>query len=123
MRKIILILSLCLLLPQACFAFEDFCDTYDRLKSPQSASILDLRILKPQGTKIGLLILGTPKDLRITANGISLKPYKVKSEEVICSRVRAGEIAWYDLKALKLDAAFIEAQSGTVKTQAQITFK
>lgn len=123
MRKIILILSLCFLLPQTGFTSEDFCDTYDRLKSPQSAHILDLRILKPQGTKIGLLILGTPQNLRLSANGIDLKPYKVKSEEVICSRVRAGEIAWYDLKALKLDAAFIEAQSGTVKTQAQITFK
>ncbi len=98
------------------------CDVYDTLKNPLRAEIVDLRILKPKGYAVGIMIIGTPKNLRVTANGIDISSKKTKTEEIICSNHRAGETAWYDLKDLKADAVYIEVSSGSIKRGASITF-
>ena len=108
--------------PQALSA-PDLCSRYASLKSPRRAGALALYVLSAQQGKIRVAYLGTPRQLRVTVNGIDLRPYFAGEKELICHGERAGAIRTYDVTGLSLDAGYVELSSGTLKNGASVTLR
>lgn len=99
---------------------QTYCAQYASLKNPKRAEALKAQILGAEGYVVPVLILGTPNHLKVTANGIDLKKYKVGEKALVCGAQRAGFTAYYDLSSLRMDAAVIEVKADDVKAKAKI---
>ncbi len=100
---------------------QTLCAQYANLKNSNRAEALKARILGVEGYVVPVLILGTPNYLKVTANGIDLKKYKVSEKALVCGAQRAGFTAYYDLSSLRMDAAVIEVKADDVKAKAKVT--
>lgn len=100
---------------------QTYCAQYANLKNSKRAEAVKAQILGVEGQVVPVLILGTPKHLKVTANGIDLKKYKTGEKALVCGAQRAGFTAYYDLSSLRMDAAVIEVKADDVKAKAKVT--
>lgn len=118
-----IIIKLCVLV----FAFMAFtvsaqetdpCKVYDSLKG-SNEQLLQLAC-SAHGSQVDVLVLGTPKYLLPTFNGINVRKNVEKIDSIICHNKRAGEIRHYNLSGLNIESGVFTIQSGKLKASTKV---
>lgn len=82
-------------------------------KQPNNFEVNHVEILGDNGRGVvGVMILGLPKHVFATVNGIDVSNLKTDSTAVICSGQRVGELSSYDLRPLNIDAGYFQIKAG-----------
>ncbi|MBO8414865.1 MAG: hypothetical protein IAB19_00580 [Proteobacteria bacterium] len=99
------------------------CVLYAGLQEGTGRLPVSMTILGQRRGIAAVQVLGAPKSLSAAVNGISLTPYFLGEQEIVCSGSRAGAIRFYDLKPLKLDAGVLQVRADGSSAQLSFTLQ
>lgn len=99
------------------------CVLYAGLQEGTDLLPVSVTILGQRSGIAAVQVLGTPKNISAAVNGISLAPYYLGEQEIVCSGSRAGAIRFYDLKPLKLDAGVLQVRADGSSAQLSFTLQ
>lgn len=101
------------------------CATFKFLqKTPTDYSVVKVDILGVQNGHVGVMILGLPKHVQATMNGIDAKPYLTDTQQIKCNRGVVGELRSYNLKAMpNMDAGYFQIKADRKSAGASISLK
>lgn len=107
------------------FAATDPCALFTYLQKNRSdMSVKHVRILGLNDRNIvGVMVLGLPRSMRITVNGIDITQYKTHSEQIICAQGAVGYLMSFDAGRVQADAAVIEVTADRVSASSSVTFR
>lgn len=97
------------------------CATFYARQQGTSYDVVAVDIVGVSQGVVGVRILGLPKQVRATVNGMVVK--KLDSQQIVCGREAVGEYALYDLKPLKLDAGYFEVSADGLKASRSVQVK
>lgn len=92
------------------FASSNVCNIYVQEKS-LNQNFVYVNIASAQNNVIALLVLGYPKFLNVSVNGIDVKNTLLGSDDIICNGHLSGEIRYYDMKKVNVDAGVFEVRA------------
>lgn len=97
------------------------CATFYARQQGNSYDVVLVEIVGVTQGVVGVRILGLPRKVVATLNGIPVK--KLDSRQIVCGREAVGEYALYDLKPLKLDAGVFEVRADGLKASRSVSVK
>ncbi len=95
-------------------AAVDPCAMFYSLRKDRSYDVVKVQVLGVQNGVAGVMILGLPKRVNITLNGMDVSHLKSDSRPIQCGREQVGELSSYDLRSLNIDAGYFEVQAGNL---------
>lgn len=93
----------------------NLCALYASLKNDASNKVVKVEVLGNQNGVVGVMILGLPRRVNATLNGIDVSRLKSDSRQIVCGRVAIGELSSYDLRSSKMDAGYFQIQADTLQ--------
>lgn len=101
------------------------CATFASLqKSPTDTSVVRVQVLGVQQGIVGVMILGLPKHIEATVNGIDVKTYLSDTRQIQCGRTVAGELRSYDLRKLpNMDAGYFQIRADHLSSGMSINLR
>lgn len=101
------------------------CATYAALqKTPTDTSVVKVQLLGVQDGVVGVLILGLPKHVQATINGVDLRPYLSDTQQIQCNRKAVGELRSYDLRKLpNMDAGYFKIVADRISAGGSIMLR
>lgn len=101
------------------------CATFAALqRTPTDTSVVRVQILGVQQGIVGVMILGLPKHLEATVNGIDVKSYLSDTRQIQCGRTVAGELRSYDLRKLpNMDAGYFQIKADKLSAGTSINLR
>lgn len=97
------------------------CATFYARQQGESYDVVAVDIVGVTQGVVGVRILGLPRTLRATINGMAVK--KLDSRQIVCGREAIGEYALYDLKPFKIDAGYFEVRADGLKASRSVQLK
>lgn len=70
--------------------------------------VVQVEILGAQQGVVDVMILGLPKRVNASINGIDVNRQKSRSEQIVCGKEAVGSFSSYDLNSLNIDAGFFQ---------------
>lgn len=107
-------MALAATLPTMASAAVDPCALFYSLKKDVSYDVVKVQVLGVQNGVAGVMILGLPKRVNVSLNGMDVSRLKNDSRPIQCGREQVGELSSYDLRSLGIDAGYFEVQSGSL---------
>lgn len=107
-------MALAATLPTMASAAVDPCTLFYSLKKDASYDVVKVQVLGVQNGVAGVMILGLPKRVNVSLNGMDVSRLKNDSRPIQCGREQVGELSSYDLRSLGIDAGYFEVQSGSL---------
>ena len=101
-------------LPTMASAAVDPCALFYSLKKDASYDVVKVQVLGVQNGVAGVMILGLPKRVNVSLNGMDVSRLKNDSRPIQCGSEQVGELSSYDLRSLGIDAGYFEVQSGSL---------
>lgn len=95
-------------------AAVDPCAMFYSLRKDRFYDVVKVQVLGVQHGVVGVMILGLPKRVNVTLNGMDVSHLKNDSRPVQCGREQVGELSSYDLRSLNIDSGFFEVQAGSL---------
>lgn len=93
-------------------------------KSPTDFAVSHVEIISDSGQgDVAVMILGLPKKVFATFNGIDVSNLKTRSQGIKCSGRQIGEIAVYNLRSLNVDAGYFQVNAGRFGDGASINLR
>lgn len=101
------------------------CATFAQLqKSRQDFSVVKVQVLGVQNGVVGVMILGLPKRVQATVNGIDVKQYLSDTTQIQCGRYAAGELRSYDLRSMpNMDAGYFQISADHLTSGRSVTLR
>lgn len=90
------------------------CSLYAQLKNGPTNKALKVQVLGNQNGIVGVMILGLPKRVNATLNGIDVANLTTDQRQIICGREAVGELRSYDLRTSRMDAGYFQIQADTL---------
>ena len=92
------------------------------LQKGKRYDVVKVQILGAHQGLVDVMILGLPKKVNATVNGIEVNRQKSKSEQIVCGKEAVGSLSSYDLRSLNIDAGYFQiyADGFTVGTSLQL---
>ena len=103
-----------------CFASNNICKRFVQEKS-LNKNFVYVNLAKDKDNVIALLVLGYPKFLNVSVNGIDVKNTQIGTDDVICNGHLAGEIRYYDMHKVNVDAGVFEVSTSN-NVKASLSF-
>ena len=70
--------------------------------------MVKVQILGAHQGLVDVMILGLPKKVNATVNGMEVNRQKSKSEQIVCGKEAVGSLSSYDLRSLNIDAGYFQ---------------
>ena len=97
------------------------CATFYARQHGESYDVVAVDIVGVTQGVVGVRILGLPRKVIATVNGMVVK--KMDSRQIVCGREAVGEYALYDLKPFKIDAGYFEVRADGLKASSSVQLK
>ena len=107
-------MALAATLPNMASAVVDPCALFYSLKKDASYDVVKVQVLGVQNGVAGVMILGLPKRVNVSLNGMDVSRLKNDSRPIQCGSEQVGELSSYDLRSIGIDAGYFEVQSGSL---------
>lgn len=105
-----LALALLLTIPGVTMA-QNPCALYESLRTSPNPGVVKVQVLGAQQGIVGVMILGLPKKLNVSLNGIDVSHLTSDKQQIVCGRGAIGELRSYDLRALKISGGYFQVQA------------
>lgn len=99
------------------------CALFYQLQKNRSFDVVKVQIINDQKGLVDVMILGLPRKVQVTLNGMDVSRQKADSRQIVCGREAVGEFARYDLSAADMDAGFFEIKAGQLGDSRSIQIK
>lgn len=101
------------------------CAVYKSLqKTPMDTSVVKVQFLGVQNGRVGIMILGLPKHVQATMNGIDVKPYLEDTQQIICEHRAVGELRSYNLSQMQgMDAGYFQLKTDQKSVGASVNLR
>lgn len=96
------------------------CALYATRKEDKRNQALAVYYLGEKAGYAAVIVLGTPRQLQVSLNGISLTQYFIGAQELQCNHTRIGEMRLYNLQALPYHGALLQLQADGINSQATL---
>lgn len=70
--------------------------------------VVQVQILGARQGVVDVMILGLPKRVNATVNGIDVNRQRSASEQIVCGKEAVGSFSSYDLNSLNIDAGYFQ---------------
>lgn len=101
------------------------CATFAQLqKQRNDMSVVKVQVLGVQNGIVGVMILGLPRHVQATVNGIDVKQYLSDTQQIQCGCNAIGELRSYDLRNIpNMDAGYFQIQADRLTSGASINLR
>lgn len=106
-------------MPQA----QNPCAKFYELQKGRLYDVVDVQILGVKQGVVDIMVLGLPKRINATINGIDVNRQQIGSKQIVCGREAIGNYISYDLNALKMDAGFFQVNADGVRAGKALQLK
>lgn len=97
---------------------------YALQKTSTDFSVVKVQLLGVQNGVVGVMILGLPKHVQVSMNGIDLSKYLSDTTQIQCSRQAVGELRSYDLSNMpNMDAGYFQIKADSKSAGASISLQ
>ena len=84
------------------------CALFYQLQKGKRYDVVKVQILGAHQGLVDVMILGLPKKVNATVNGMEVNRQKSKSEQIVCGKEAVGSLSSYDLRSLNIDAGYFQ---------------
>lgn len=99
------------------------CALYANLKTSPHPGVVKVQVLGNQNGIVGVMILGMPKRLNVTFNGMDVSKFNSHSQQIICGREVGGEMREYDLRSFKISGGYFQVQADRLIDGMSVTLQ
>lgn len=97
------------------------CALYASLQNSPSNKVVKVQVLGSQNGVVGVMVLGLPRKVNATLNGMDISRLKSDSRQIVCGAKAVGELSSYDLRSTNMDAGYFQIQADHLSDGQSVT--